>query len=369
MIKYVAIVVWVILSCACGKQAQVPERVCVDVSAVGKASDFFSDCRMLPLATTDSCIVSEVNKVVFAEDKVALLSQEQIFVFDTAGDFIGKINRRGNGAGEYMQVDDFCFRKESILVLSRNQKAILEYTLTGKFVKKRSLPAAYNHFKLLDSSILILASENNNDTGWNFSYYDWDENCIVANMGAFGQNEYFLLGGFDAFVGRGENVWVTYPFDYKIYALRDAALEPELSFSFNTKASLPEERHNLSYLNLYEQTANKPVVKYIQTYSEIGDMRYVVYPLFGETGIRTCLSKIHPDGSTRTLKIGDEMDEDFKYFAMGSYHGIYKDELVMVVYPATALMLEKDYGMDELANKLVKAEDNPILFFYKLKGK
>lgn len=59
--------------------------------------DFVSQVRLIPLETTDSSLVAHITKIITSKDKIFIYDriQNQIFIFNREGQFISKINRKG----------------------------------------------------------------------------------------------------------------------------------------------------------------------------------------------------------------------------------------------------------------------------------
>ena len=67
-------------------------------------SDFYKIKEVIPLETNDFSVIQEVNNIIFSEDKIimsASLLGDAFYIFDRKGKFIHKVDKRGNGPGEY----------------------------------------------------------------------------------------------------------------------------------------------------------------------------------------------------------------------------------------------------------------------------
>ena len=73
------------------------------------ADSLFCGKEIVPLETTPECLISPIDKLEIADDKLYLLDNEQdfIFIFSRQGKFINKIDDIGRGPEEYYELSDF----------------------------------------------------------------------------------------------------------------------------------------------------------------------------------------------------------------------------------------------------------------------
>ena len=69
--------------------------------------DIIRNIELIPLETSDSCLVSTVRDPLFTTDHLYIASGNSILVFDRKGRFIRRFNRRGRGPQEYTALTSF----------------------------------------------------------------------------------------------------------------------------------------------------------------------------------------------------------------------------------------------------------------------
>lgn len=350
---------------SCG-HPQEDDAIVVSPDNEMEASDFIHHVEHIRLSKSDSCILSRIDALRLSDDKISILCNRQIFIFSNKGDFISKINRLGNGHGEYNNVNDFQLYKNRIYILSGLQKLLLEYTIDGNYVDKYNLDDKYQHFIIVDDNTIILSSEQNNDKLYNFVFYDLKKKKEICSIDKFDKNEAFTFSGFNGFLCSENELIVGHPFDYSIYSLKKDGADKRTIFDFNTEDHLPATKKGFYEMN--EETKYKKCVRYLQTYAAVGTNQYIVYPLFGESGIKTCITRIDKEGNNRTIKVGEKIDNVYKYFFMGDYLTIKGNQIIMAADASKLLELEKENGFSYFADNGLNAEDNPILFFYEISG-
>lgn len=118
-----------------------------------KVSSFSKSIKYIPLETNDSVLIGRIDRVIKREDKIFILDRltESIFCFNTNGEFLYKLSRRGQGPEEYYAAVEFKITEdENIIIYSSGQG--LYYYNKNKFIKK------------INSSIIATDFYTNKDT-------------------------------------------------------------------------------------------------------------------------------------------------------------------------------------------------------------
>lgn len=110
-------------------------------------SDFVKSVTYLPLETSDSILVGEVDNVVFANGNYYLIdkfSKNSILAFDDKGKFLFEIFEIGKGPGEYVDIMDAVILESAneIQIADMEQRKIIFYNLKGEFLKEIRIPAS-----------------------------------------------------------------------------------------------------------------------------------------------------------------------------------------------------------------------------------
>lgn len=99
--------------------------------------------RFVPLQTTSECLIESYSDIRLTGGKIFIHSdtpvQDAIFVFDMNGAFLFKIDSRGRGPGEYLEIKGFHVNVESGEILISDVNKILIYDFNGMFLKSHSL--------------------------------------------------------------------------------------------------------------------------------------------------------------------------------------------------------------------------------------
>ena len=104
-------------------------------------SMLFDSIEPIYLETCELSLVGNDPKIFFTESIILVGSHNKIDFFDFKGKFLRSINKKGNGYGEYIAIDDFYINEEiqRIEILDKKQKKILYYNYNGEYLDNLSL--------------------------------------------------------------------------------------------------------------------------------------------------------------------------------------------------------------------------------------
>ena len=102
-------------------------------------SFFVDTIELIPLETTDDNLIGEVNRIICKNNRYYIRSTNghqngKIFVFDQQGNYLWKLDRRGEGPEEYINLEDFAIQNEKIYAASFHN--IQVYDSVGNHLKK-----------------------------------------------------------------------------------------------------------------------------------------------------------------------------------------------------------------------------------------
>lgn len=133
-----------------------------------KLDSVVCDYGFTRLEASDECLIGEVYKLSFRNDKYYILDRHQrkaLFVFDKDGKFRNCIGRRGRGPGEFIEPTDFIVSDSTVMVFDMFGHKFLCYDLDGTFVK--SVPLIYTIYEIepgRDGAVIYAVSGDNAKT-------------------------------------------------------------------------------------------------------------------------------------------------------------------------------------------------------------
>lgn len=126
-----------------------------------RASDIYDSVKLIRLETTDKYLVGEIKKIIVKDEMIYILDDlgRRIGVFDANGEYISKVDKRGNGNGEYVQIDDFSIdNKGNIIVLDGAKRTLNYYDRFGEFTSKHKLPISADAFECYNDHTFLFSS-------------------------------------------------------------------------------------------------------------------------------------------------------------------------------------------------------------------
>lgn len=367
------ILILLLISCivACNHTTKQKDKkeIFIDPTEQVSATDLFSSYRYVALETTADNLISKIDKVQIdsTNNRIYVMDQERaaVFIFDSHGKFIHKIQHIGRAPEEYSSLEDFMMYKSDIYCLARSGK-INCYSETGDFLRGYKLDNWYNNFVILNDSLMYLYSENSNNKNFNFILYDYKNDTYLKEFDPFSKNQNFLFQK-TPFNWAGDSLLITKPFDLTVYLLDENAMVPWNTFSFNTPDKIPDEYENMSMEILNHNLRGKSLVKGLDHITKEKNMIWITYEIFyPDLGYRSLVSSYNLDSKkAKTFRSGDDIDTQIPFIFNPLL--FYKDQLITYFPAIAALDIAKRYSLDIFKNDTIQETDNPVLFFNKLK--
>lgn len=153
---------------SCQQAGSTAQSIEVDIEDI--CSDFslttlFSSARVIPLETSDSSLFAYADKIIMYEDRLYIMDKREslVMIFDKAGNFVNKIDKKGRGPEEYFWLTDICINNyEQTLELLDPSGKLLTYDLKGQFICATQLPndiRAYHSLAVLNSDSILFSSD------------------------------------------------------------------------------------------------------------------------------------------------------------------------------------------------------------------
>ena len=158
------LLLFVLWSCGTTPDKVSDNPMSVDIDARHEVSifDIFERVELIPLETTDESIFRHVQRLHYHDGVLYILDWVQIFAFDsTTGEFLFKIDDRGQGPEEYLHINDFGIdrQRNKLLVLDPMTNNLIEYDLNGRHLRRTRLPDGIDSpksFRCLGNGIIAL---------------------------------------------------------------------------------------------------------------------------------------------------------------------------------------------------------------------
>ncbi len=99
-------------------------------------SDFAESIELIPLETTDDCLIGWIPEIIATENYYYMISAvgydfQKLYVYDKQGKFVRQISSRGQGSEEFLEVRDFDVIGDSIIKMG-DVFVLRTFNLDGK---------------------------------------------------------------------------------------------------------------------------------------------------------------------------------------------------------------------------------------------
>lgn len=250
------------MSCESSKE---PVKVyCVNEglrNSIGTNTDnIYASCDFIPLETTNECILGRNPSVIFADNKNYIIkSDNNVYVYDANGRFLGEVGRYGKGHGEHGKITS-CFYapQNGIIYICSLGNEIYTYKLDGEFIKKIVIK---NHEDCITRAFELI--DNNKLIGIRYVYKQIGLQCYASIYDGNGniEHDYLLYTDKLTFQQSTESFPIVYSYDgfLKVQLPFDNKLF-EISIQGDTKYDIFDIEELLPSRDLIENCDNKRIL-------------------------------------------------------------------------------------------------------------
>ncbi len=345
--------------------------------------DKVAKIELIPLETNQECLISEISKLLF-HNNTFIISDKQtnkILQFDDKGKFIKTIGSQGRGPLEYSHIWDIEIDKNTgeldVLCIS-NPVTFKCYSIsTNNAYSKTFKNILGYHFIYLDeNTLLIFDTATQGKYDYELMIVDksgqikerYFHNPYVVGYSAHPERSFHEYNDIISFIRENDNV--VYQISKDTHALSERYI-----FDFG-KYNLPEDYKNLFYTNFQEYQLIMNDYVGINTVLETDDY------LFFDFGIKNRGFSAFYSKTAKITRYGDFNDNILDDIIMSPIATI-DNEFISAVEPlwifkvsedvedktseAWINFLEENPIYNELYNKFIDENSNPILVRYHLK--
>ena len=164
-------------------------RISVDLDNLQKASlpNYFKNIELIPLETNNNVLIGSISKCLIHQNNFYIFDGQQntFWMFDENGKYVSKIDKRGQGPGEYSLIYDMILNPfTGNIDLLSPFGSIYSYDLSGNHIKTirvadqspQSVLRAVHRFEALDENTYALLAKYNSTF---VNYFDIVDNQIT----------------------------------------------------------------------------------------------------------------------------------------------------------------------------------------------
>ncbi len=104
----------------------------------GQLSDILEYTECIELENTPEAAFSTIDCIVCQDDRYFIFDKygsNKLLMFDDRGRFVRQIGRPGHGPGEYVRLESFSIRNDTVFALDANGQKILVYDIDGQHLR------------------------------------------------------------------------------------------------------------------------------------------------------------------------------------------------------------------------------------------
>lgn len=341
------------------------EKVCnisIDLTATNaKPSDFFDGWHYTALETNDDSFFGEIEQFAINDSTIIVGSGGTVFLFDRDGKFRRKFIHKGQGPGEYSEIDDLKIRNNHIVVLCRGYRKLLFYDFNGNYVRSCILPYYYEDFDYYGHSNIYLANNGDNKEGFEFYEYSIEKEDTIASLLKCDE-EFFSHRNFKPFLGKGKDcLYASTMYDHTVYKITGDTIYPIVSYDFNTALKLSDLKGKPAMQKM-EMVRGKEFIPFLGLFTKLDDgfiqsftMGGNSYFIFKRQGDRDYLIDIAP---------GDYPEYPF----LVSKPLLFQDGYyISRLSPYSVRFIEDRHNLELVPESELNDDSNPIIVFHHFK--
>lgn len=148
-------------ACTSSKQEATQGLVTVHVDVDNIRTDVnlseFAESKIVPLPTSDYLLIGNINRIRTSDKSICVSDGNALYRFSHSGEFLGKIEKKGQGPDEYAGISDFVMAEdESVWVLPAGKTSLMLYSWDNRLVKELKIESSYSSriYRMGDKLIL-----------------------------------------------------------------------------------------------------------------------------------------------------------------------------------------------------------------------
>lgn len=321
-----------------------------------KASSFIEDYKIVQLSASNDNLIYQISKVQYSNKKIYILDSPGncIFIFNDDGTFDKKLNKRGSGPGEYIQITDFYIDDNNLLVLDFTQQTILQYTKDLKFIKKMNLKSHASKFIYHNKTYWSYNEPIQKMPDYQFSSFTKKGKSIKNFLPRSSIKHQYIWSGVNVFALNGLKKYLSPQYNDTIYNITDDNIKPEFVINFNER-KFPKNKN----INDYDIT--DPNFYFLIKHNFYKSNKYLIFDFISKTRRYFCIHDIK-ENITKAGLITNDLIKNFRFFPRWGNDDFLIEELgseILMEYFKTLPQFEKFSNVSE--------DDNPFIIIYKLK--
>ncbi|MCF6358354.1 MAG: 6-bladed beta-propeller [Draconibacterium sp.] len=236
-------------------------------------SNILDSIEFVKLETNKHCLIGNIRKIRHINDRFYILDKNQIiYIFDSKGKFLKKLDKRGKGPKEYYELRDFDVNMEGTITILSNRKVVvydsnLRFLNAEKIKIKSELGRSLNpiHFLPLESNTFFYSGSFGLYNSFNQEYALCNTNKKYKRIKEFFPVKYNYTMGHQNFYKSNNKIYFTNTYgNDTIYQIHESKVEPRIIVNFLgskvTEKNMMEERATF-FQKVWDNNLNGNIMK------------------------------------------------------------------------------------------------------------
>lgn len=105
----------------------------------------FAEAQIIPLPTSDDLLIGNISRIRTSEKFICISDGNGIYRFSHSGDFLGKIEKKGQGPDEYTRINDFVIAEDgNVWILPNGKTSLMLYSWDNRLMKEIKIESSYS---------------------------------------------------------------------------------------------------------------------------------------------------------------------------------------------------------------------------------
>ena len=344
----------------------------------------FAEAKIIPLPTSDDLLIGNISRIRSSGKSICISDGNGIFRFSHTGEFLGKIEKKGQGPEEYARINDFVIAEdENVWILPNGKPSLMLYSWDNRLVKEIKIESSYSStiYRMGDKLVLNNGSfitENNKHT---LQVVDLNTGEVVQRflpIDEYKAKYLYMLETNNFHPGETDSVcYFNMAHNDTIYRVTPHSCQAHKTFYWNGK-NIPADFYHQNFMDIMafnEGLADGKIFGiYFQLHSD--NHQWVGYTQKGKGVYSAILSK---EGDTSIVS-QDILLDDLEGFPISIAGAGWEEnkfvtgynEIVFILQPMDILDYIEEHApdaMDDVKKKIQYTSDdqNPVLMMVNLK--
>lgn len=367
--------------CSSNKRNNVksPQKIACDIDSsaqVCSLSEICDSVTLIPLETNDSLHVGIVSKMIVNSDRMFILSNQRIYIYDRQGKIFHVISEIGHAKNEYVEINDFCVSKSHVFITDVNSKKILLFSKDGYYEKTIKTTQFPEKIASINDSLLAISCSGTE--GPRLIIMNTNEEIVKGEY--FEYDKRFTSPVPQVFTCSDSNLLYKQPFSNMYYSVnKDASVDNYYSIDFKKYNFQEKDLGTVNFAGcklLIDKKGNANIIRFHETTS-LYQIEFSCERYFSDAQFIMLINK---KTGKEYLINSDTYKDDitfYDYRILPDFSFLHGDKFWGVIYPASWKGCLKKIEPDRCNNSRfeatkryvenISADQNPIVCVYHIK--